>query len=216
MRTQIKGDTYVALLPPEYATSLAIYPNLHVSYGHSQLKYVEEDAYLDKNVQHVLMQPGDLLYIPPYWHVRPRSLDTLSLGIDVSSASLGQLHLLEAFYMNLPFDTDDIQRDDPVESKLRRIVAAQVYLLHFMSKLHKNPVSNVRVDPLEALRRKDYKKKKKKKKKDKNDRTNDVDTPPLIPNPMEFMKKLYESRYSSVIPEDSLVVQRNEFQCFRN
>merc|ERR1711991_1294942 len=139
MRAQIKGDSYVALLPPGYASTLAPFPNVHVSYGHSQLRYVEKDAYEDKKVQHIVMKPGDLLYISPYWNVRPRSLSTMSIGIDVSSASISQLHLLEAFYMNLPFDTEDIQRDDPAETKLRRIVAAQVFLLHFMSKVHKNP-----------------------------------------------------------------------------
>ena len=30
------------------------------------------------------------------------------------------------------------------------------------------------------------------------------------------MKKLYKIRYSSIIPEDSLFIQRHEFQCYRN
>ena len=185
MRAQIKGNSYIALFPPEYTSILSPYPNLHVSYGQSQLEYVEEDAYRDKKVQHVLMKPGDLLYIPPFWNVRPRSLETMSIGIDIISASIGQLSLLEAFYMNLPFDVEDIQREDPQETKRRRIVAAQIFLLHFMSKLCKNSYKS-------------------------------TETVPLIPDPAEFVKKLYETRYSGLFPEDSLLVQSNDFKCFRD
>merc|ERR1711991_236491 len=101
MRAQLKGRSHVALFPPDYSSTLLPYPSIHVSHSQSQLIFNDLEASSETRALHVVLNPGDLLYIPPFWYSRHRSLNTMSVGIDVMSASIAQLHLLEAYYMPL-------------------------------------------------------------------------------------------------------------------
>lgn len=50
----------------------------------------------------VNLAPGDLLYIPPYWHHRVESL-SLSLSVSVLSPSLAEAVLMEVYWQKVPF-----------------------------------------------------------------------------------------------------------------
>ena len=70
----------------------------------------------------VTLYPGDVLYIPPFHHVHTESIgDSLAMGIDVLSASLEQLVLLEASSLEMgPFMNDTFVNTE------ERVIAAQV------------------------------------------------------------------------------------------
>lgn len=70
-------------------------------------------------IQSVLLHPGEVLYIPPYWLVYTEAV-SLSLSVDVLSFSKEQDALLPAFHMSLPFKREHIQ------TKAQRIVSSQV------------------------------------------------------------------------------------------
>ena len=79
-------------------------------------------------IQEVTLNPGEVLYVPPYWLVHTEAR-TLSLSLDVLSVSKEQLLLLPADHMGLPF------RGEEVASKEQRIVSAQVFLVHVLSRV---------------------------------------------------------------------------------
>lgn len=70
----------------------------------------------------ILLHPGEVLYIPPYWIIHSEAI-TLSVIIDVLSLSKEQDLLMPAYHMSLPFHLINI------ETKEARIVSAQVSLL---------------------------------------------------------------------------------------
>lgn len=69
----------------------------------------------------ILLHPGEVLYIPPYWIIHSEAI-TLSVIIDVLSLSKEQDLLMPAYHMSLPFHLINI------ETKEARIVSAQVSL----------------------------------------------------------------------------------------
>ena len=82
---QIAGTKRVWLLPPSELPNLRMYPSLHPRYRHSQLPAEGAapaaspphacDVYA--NVQHVDLQPGQALYIPPFWSHSVETFQTL-------------------------------------------------------------------------------------------------------------------------------------------
>lgn len=79
-------------------------------------------------IQRVVLNPGEVLYVPPYWVVHSEAL-TLSLSLDVLSVSKEQLLLMPADHMGLPF------AGEQVATKEQRIVSAQVFLVHVLSRV---------------------------------------------------------------------------------
>lgn len=73
----------------------------------------------------ILLHPGEVLYIPPYWIIHSEAI-TLSFIIDVLSLSKEQDLLMPAYHMSLPFHFINI------ETKEARIVSAQVSLLTYL------------------------------------------------------------------------------------
>lgn len=209
-RAQLKGTSHVMLFPPSISKELRLFPSIHVSHSQSQLIIEEADdrsefefhlssssvtgnaSALNDVVLHAILQPGDLLYIPPFYYTRHRSMGSASLGLDILSASVPQLHLLEAFYTPLPYSKDDFEPGEKVglygktlmdAVRNMRIIAAQAYLLHFISRLRK----------LKGRKK-----------------------IPLILSPKTFASDLFTTRYSSIYPENSLFIQRSEFKCLSN
>jgi hypothetical protein len=80
-------------------------------------------------VRTVELQTGDVLYVPPYWSVHSEAV-SFSVLLDVLSVSLEQQTLAPAYYLQLPFASALTQ------SKEQRLVAAQVYLVHVLSRVH--------------------------------------------------------------------------------
>jgi hypothetical protein len=93
-------------------------------------KTVESEEPLSKflKVPHLAVElaPGESLYIPPYWLVRVESIQ-LSLFLDVSSLSKEQALLSEAQSLGVLLGK--------VSTPEEKIVAAQVYAVHFLSRV---------------------------------------------------------------------------------
>lgn len=79
-------------------------------------------------VQSVHLQAGEVLYIPPYWMVHSES-HSISVILDVLSVSLEQRLILPAWYTELPFDPQALHTTE------QRIVSAQVFLVHVLSRV---------------------------------------------------------------------------------
>jgi hypothetical protein len=87
------------------------------------------NATLRDTVRTVELQSGDVLYVPPYWSVHSEAVSS-SVLLDVLSVSLEQQTLAPAYYLQLPFAPALTQ------SKEQRVVAARVYLVHVLSRVH--------------------------------------------------------------------------------
>lgn len=142
-RVQILGIGRYLLFPPSRQSSLYLYPSIHTSHQQSQVVMDEElnqdihpvdsDHPLFKrnvfsSIRAVTLNPGEVLYVPPYWLVRSE-FPVLSVFIDVPSLSEEMLHLKEAEFTVVPLGK---MSDIPNE----RIIGAQVYLMHFLSRIH--------------------------------------------------------------------------------
>ena len=104
--------------------------------------------------QWVTLRPGEALYVPPYWFLRteivsaehspePRPaalplrehaiLHHLHAALEVESASLEQLVLLEA--MHTPFPRFLAGKPNEKLSPMERMVCGQVYLMHVLARV---------------------------------------------------------------------------------
>lgn len=103
---------------------------------------------LNSSFHEVILRAGQVLYIPPYWLVQLENPITLpynsgasaaqvsrthSLSMDVLSPSLPQLVTLEAFHSPLPY------LEGEMTSEVDRLIAAQVYLVHVISRIRFAP-----------------------------------------------------------------------------
>lgn len=78
-------------------------------------------------MDYVDVQPGDVLIVPPGWMIHTEAHNT-SLFLDIQSPSLEQVKLLEAMSTRLPFP-GSLEKNE-------KIVYAQVYLAHVLSRIH--------------------------------------------------------------------------------
>jgi hypothetical protein len=78
--------------------------------------------------QEVILQPGDVLYIPPYWQHRVESL-TLSLSLSILSPSYLEATFAEMFWEAVPFG-------DFTASKSTRAAAVHLYLKLLVTALN--------------------------------------------------------------------------------
>lgn len=112
---QVQGLKRFILFSPE--SELYIYPSIHRSYKQSQVHFESIDNNNNNNSSNKIrkfpksyglnakvvdLQPGDILYIPPYWNYRQEST-TLSLSLSINSPSLMEQLLSEAYWQQVPF-----------------------------------------------------------------------------------------------------------------
>ena len=69
---QIRGLRRWLLASPEQCSSMYMYPAGHPSARHSQVDwsapdYVKYPEFKNLRVNEIIMQPGDLIYLPTYW-----------------------------------------------------------------------------------------------------------------------------------------------------
>lgn len=64
------------------------------------------------------LEPGEVMYVPPFWTVHSEAPAHLSVTLDVLSVSHEQLVLAQAYSLPLPFPRS--------QSREERIVSAQV------------------------------------------------------------------------------------------
>lgn len=120
MFVQVVGRKAWTLFPPTQWRSLYLFPALHPSYHQSQVGYLDVDSPLattspalhpqfkDNRAITVTLDPGDMLYIPPYWVHEVRSLD-FAVSISVLSPSQEEAIAAEAqFLALLPFSEDGL------------------------------------------------------------------------------------------------------------
>ena len=131
MRIQIQGTCIYTLISPNFSKYLNPYPSIHLSNKQSQINFYDQNNTV-KNVHFIskIVNPGEILYIPPYWYVHSETQHQLSLTLDVLSVSKEHLLLQNIWHMLLPF------KNDTISTKNGRIVSAQVYLMHLLSRLH--------------------------------------------------------------------------------
>ena len=135
---QVLGSKRFFLFAPK--TELYAYPNIHRSYRQSQVRF-EESNYerfphvtrINTTAYEVVLHPGDVLYIPPYWHHRVESL-TLAVSLSILSPSYVEASLAEVFWENVPFGAFQAKRG-------LRTRAVQLYLSLLMEKVE-NITSN--------------------------------------------------------------------------
>jgi hypothetical protein len=113
---QVQGTKRFLLFPP--TTNLYSYPHIHRSYRQSQIHFeLSRAAVANATSKHntfplvhpsnvsayeVVLGPGDVLYIPPYWQHRVESL-TLSLSLSILSPARLSAALAEIYWENVPF-----------------------------------------------------------------------------------------------------------------
>ena len=115
MRTQLRGQCRYTLYPPRSAEALRVYPNIHVSYGQSQINLYHGTS-APKGYS-ALLHPGEVLYIPPYWYAHVEAM-SFAAFLDVPSISEEQVTLTELMYMHIK--NMKISRED------EKVVVAQV------------------------------------------------------------------------------------------
>lgn len=106
---QLQGRKRFLLFPP--SAELYSYPNIHRSYRQSQVHLEAPRPMGQKGMlfpsapteaYELIVQTGDILYIPPYWSHRVESL-TMSLSMSVLSPSEAEAALAEVFWQPVPF-----------------------------------------------------------------------------------------------------------------
>mmetsp|Transcript_18140 Transcript_18140/g.23581 ORF Transcript_18140/g.23581 Transcript_18140/m.23581 type:complete len:369 (-) Transcript_18140:128-1234(-) len=145
--TQVIGSKKVLLWSPEQTPFL--YPHQERDPYKKQTKVdmsapdlVKFPKFIMASAIEVILEPGDSLYIPPFWWHRITSLTT-SLSLSVVSPSKIEAILAAANYISLPF----LQRNatkypsylkhvrmTDVEPEIR-VVAVQVFIGHLLSRL---------------------------------------------------------------------------------
>lgn len=130
LRVQLQGDAlYYVFTPEEVVSALAVFPSLHSAAHQSQRDLHSMDDELDlKRVspQVVDLRAGQVLFIPAGWMVHCEA-QTLSVSLDILSASTEQTKLLEALSLALPFAPD--------LTLAGRIINTQVFLVHVLSRI---------------------------------------------------------------------------------
>ena len=83
---QIRGTKRWTLFPPSQHSSVYLYPSLHPHYRQTQVDFetYRRDDFprtAGLNGRAVFLEPGDLMYVPPYWFHR---VEALSLSVSLS------------------------------------------------------------------------------------------------------------------------------------
>lgn len=141
VKIQLIGQARYILFPPAKQSSFILFPATHACHQQSQI-ILEKEESIDPNeislenelsmrfnqIPHVVVElsPGEVLYIPPFWLMRTETIN-LSLSIDVKSLSREQVLLSEAQALGVVLGN--------VTSSEEKIIAAQVYAVHFLSRV---------------------------------------------------------------------------------
>jgi len=129
--TQLIGRKRVLLYPPRQHAYLYPFPHTHVSYHQSQVDFNDPDVltfpdFARAGAVEAVLEPGDTLYIPPFWWHRIEALD-LSLSMSVVSPSAEEGHLSKASWTKLPFGS--------LTTVHEKAIAVQTYMIHLLSRL---------------------------------------------------------------------------------
>lgn len=115
MRVQLRGKCRYTLYPPRSAEALKVFPHIHVSYSQSQKNLYDMSSTLKG--YSATLQPGEVLYVPPYWYAHVESL-SFAAFVDVPSISEEQVTLTELMYMYI--------KNLKISREEEKVVVAQV------------------------------------------------------------------------------------------
>ena len=122
---QVAGRKRVALWPPEAAPSLYLYGALHPRFRKSRLPIADDLSELPNatlaafpraagvmaKARIVILEPHDVLFIPPLWLHHVTALDELTLSVNVFSHSDEQAVFDELFALAVPFEASWMDAD---------------------------------------------------------------------------------------------------------
>ena len=122
---QVAGRKRVALWPPEAAPSLYLYGALHPRFRKSRLPIADDLSELPNatlaafpraagvmaKARIVILEPHDVLFIPPLWLHHVTALDELTLSVNVFSHSDEQAVFDELFALAVPFEASWMEAD---------------------------------------------------------------------------------------------------------
>jgi hypothetical protein len=133
---QLQGVKRFYLFPPAVTSSLHSFPNIHRSYRQSQIPFSSNISADDftlfpqafnkesgntsvLSAYEIILKPGDILYIPPYWSHLVESL-SLSLSLSILSPSIIEAALSEVYWQKVPFGEFN-------KSKYHRMKIVRIY-----------------------------------------------------------------------------------------
>lgn len=136
---QIKGRKQFLLSPPTDYYKMAVYPRMHPSDRQSRIEWVDSNdpplhqlqyefpEFLNITIWEATLEPGDVLYLPPFWFHRVAPLSHLSISANVWSQGT-ELDIINAIFNNpLPYFTDlpELYRE-------QRISVLRTYILELL------------------------------------------------------------------------------------
>jgi hypothetical protein len=130
---QIRGRKRVTLYDPAAHQQLHTYPAIAGARRQSQIDFEQAEAMvgsalvdLEAYRWEVELQPGDMLYIPPFWFHEVEALD-LSVSVAVVSPSAQEQLFGELYWQRLPFAS--------LDSTPKRVIGAQYYLCELLTRM---------------------------------------------------------------------------------
>ncbi len=101
----VYGKKKFIIFPPSAYAELGLYPSLHQFYRQVHLDVLspEMPLYLKSKSLEVALNPGEVLYLPPYWFHCVISLET-TISVNVWSNSDPFLQMEEIFAASIPFE----------------------------------------------------------------------------------------------------------------
>mmetsp|Transcript_4667 Transcript_4667/g.9703 ORF Transcript_4667/g.9703 Transcript_4667/m.9703 type:complete len:519 (+) Transcript_4667:32-1588(+) len=139
---QLFGTKKIRLFPPSYGRYMYSYPSVHAGRKMSQIPFLDSWGGDDPTKGTIfpnatslksydmLLKPGEILYIPPYWwHSISTTDESAALSLSVVSPSWEEALVSRAVNSPLPLR--------PFESKVEKRVAAQVIITHVVSRMEK-------------------------------------------------------------------------------
>lgn len=135
---QVVGQKKWTLYPPSAFFQLYMYPHHHVHYHQTQVDYEEPNPSIYPNFAladpfEVILAPGDILYIPPYWFHRVEAL-TFSTSISIVSPSEEEQIYNLAYWMPV-----FLSHDWPPETQ---ILAVTEYVSQLLRKCYSDVAAN--------------------------------------------------------------------------
>lgn len=88
MFLQVAGHTQFLLAAPSQWEKLHLFPNIHPSHRHSQTpEAMEQGSSTGIKVYEAVLDPGDVLYVPPFWFQHAKALSASTL-VSVGTSSV--------------------------------------------------------------------------------------------------------------------------------
>jgi hypothetical protein len=111
---QVVGRKRWLLFAPAEWRALYPYPGIHRAYHQSQMNLSAPDADLDRDfpgarfaeAYEVILEPGEVLYVPPFWFHTVETLDEVSVGVSIITPSIDEVRYSEAYWRPVPFQKD--------------------------------------------------------------------------------------------------------------